>query len=87
MSNVQLLKCAEPSRSIIFYLVFIVMNIILYSPLEQFEVVPLILITAPIVGDFVLSLTNLGLYTMITVTIVLGLSIVGNNMHRLVPNA
>ena len=58
----------------------------LNSPLEQFEVTPLVIITAPVVGTFVLALTNLGLYAIITVILVLGLHILGNNAYYLVPN-
>ena len=59
---------------------------ILFSPLEQFEVTPLVSITAPIVGNFVLALTNLGLYAIITTSLILGLAIFSNNAHRLVPS-
>lgn len=58
----------------------------LSSPLEQFEVTPLISITAPVRGNFVLALTNFGLYAVITVIFVLGLHILGTNAHYLVPN-
>ena len=61
-------------------------NFILISPLEQFEIIPLIIITAPIIGNFVLALTNLGLYIILTVILVIGLHILGNNIHRLIPN-
>lgn len=56
------------------------------NPLEQFEVSPLISVTAPIIGDSVIALTNLGLYANITIVLVLGLHILGNNAHRLVPS-
>ncbi|MGV2348394.1 MAG UNVERIFIED_CONTAM: F0F1 ATP synthase subunit A [Methylobacterium ajmalii] len=56
------------------------------SPLEQFEVVPLISIGAPILGSFVLALTNLGLYAIITVGLVIGVHVVANNQYRLVPS-
>lgn len=59
---------------------------ILSSPLEQFEVTPLVSITAPVLGNFVLALTNLGLYAIITVVFVLGIHVLGNNAHRLVPS-
>lgn len=59
---------------------------LIISPLEQFEVVPLISLTAPVVGSFVLALTNLGLYTLITITLILGLHILADNGHRLVPS-
>lgn len=58
----------------------------LLSPLEQFEVTPLVSITAPVLGNFVLALTTLGVYAIITVVLVLGLHVLGNNAHRLVPS-
>ena len=61
-------------------------NIFINSPLEQFEVVPFFQVTAPILGDFNLALTNLGLYAIITVFLVLGLHIVANNSHSLIPS-
>lgn len=57
------------------------------SPLEQFEVVSFININAPLLGYLNLSLTNLGLYTIVTLFIVIGLHIAGNNNTRIVPNA
>jgi F-type H+-transporting ATPase subunit a len=56
------------------------------SPLEQFEVVPLISLSLPIVGDFVLSLTNLGLYVILTIVLIIGLHVFSNNSGRLVPS-
>jgi F-type H+-transporting ATPase subunit a len=56
------------------------------SPLEQFEVTPFISINAPILGNFNLSLTNLGFYALIVVFLVLGLHIVANNSHKLIPS-
>jgi F-type H+-transporting ATPase subunit a len=61
-------------------------NIFINSPLEQFEVTPFISVTAPILGDFNLSLTNLGFYALVTVFLVLGLHIVANNSYSLIPS-
>lgn len=58
----------------------------LFSPLEQFEVVSLITLTIPVVGSFVLSLTNLGFYAILSVILILGLHILGNNLTTLIPN-
>jgi len=63
------------------------MTYIIASPLEQFEVVPFFSVTAPIIGDFNLSLTNLGLYSLIIVFLVVGLHVIANNSHSLVPSA
>ena len=56
------------------------------SPLEQFEVTSFIGLNAPILGQFNLSLTNLGLYSMIVVFLVLGLHVIANNNHKLIPS-
>lgn len=61
-------------------------NYIICSPLEQFEVVPLISFNAPIMGSFVVALTNLGLYAMITVGLLVSVHVVANNQFRLVPS-
>jgi F-type H+-transporting ATPase subunit a len=44
-----------------------------YSPLEQFEVASLISLNAPVFGYLSLSLTNLGLYSLIVFLLVIGL--------------
>jgi F-type H+-transporting ATPase subunit a len=62
------------------------LNMIISSPLEQFEVVNLINISAPILGHSNLALTNLALYSLIVTFLVLGLHVVGNNEGKLVPS-
>ncbi|PRD25170.1 UNVERIFIED_CONTAM: ATP synthase subunit a [Trichonephila clavipes] len=57
-----------------------------FSPLDQFEVTSLITIQLPIIGYVNLSLTNLGLYTIITVYILLGFHFVANNNKHLIPS-
>ena len=57
-----------------------------YSPLEQFEVAPLLLVTGPIVGDMVFALTNFVVWTVAVVAIVLGMHTYANNEYRLVPS-
>ena len=47
------------------------MRFLIHSPLEQFEVQSLIGMNFPILGYIHFSLTNLGLYTIITVFLVL----------------
>lgn len=61
-------------------------NFIINSPLEQFEVLPFLSINAPILGNFNLSLTNLGFYTILVVFLVLSLHIVANNSFKLIPS-
>jgi len=56
------------------------------SPLDQFEIRNLISLNAPILGDFNLSLTNIGLYLTISGFIILGLNVLTNNYNKLVSN-
>lgn len=46
--------------------------IIASSPLEQFETKPFSSFTAPIFGDFVISLTNVGFYTLLVLALGIG---------------
>jgi len=59
---------------------------IINSPLEQFEVTSYININAPIFGYFNISLTNLGLYALLTLFILVILHLLANNNSKLVPN-
>lgn len=61
-------------------------NFYINSPLEQFEVLPFLSVNAPILGNFNLSLTNLGFYAIIVVFLVLSLHIVANNSFKLIPS-
>jgi F-type H+-transporting ATPase subunit a len=61
-------------------------NLFVNSPLEQFEVLNLISINAPIFDYFIFTLTNLGLYTLIVLAILVGFHILGNNDVKLVPS-
>lgn len=63
------------------------MTIIINSPLEQFEVVSLVNLNAPLLGYFNLALTNLALYSLLTFFLVTGLHLVANNNTKLVPSA
>jgi F-type H+-transporting ATPase subunit a len=56
------------------------------SPLDQFEVTSLIGLNAPILGNINLSLTNLGLYSMVVLFLILGLHYAGNNDSKLIPS-
>lgn len=44
-------------------------NLITPSPLEQFETTNFISFTAPILGDFVISLTNVGFYSLLVLAL------------------
>lgn len=58
----------------------------LFSPLEQFEVTSLISIQLPILGYINFSLTNLGLYTILTVYFVLTFHFIASNNKQLIPS-
>jgi F-type H+-transporting ATPase subunit a len=59
----------------------------MFSPLDQFETYSLFSFTAPILGNFNISLTNLGLYTIIIFTIIVGLHSISNNNFALIPSS
>ena len=56
------------------------------SPLEQFEVTSLISIYVPILGYLNLTLSNLGLYSILVLLIIVALHYVGNNEVKLIPS-
>jgi len=56
------------------------------SPLEQFEVSNLISINAPIFGYLNISLTNLGLYSILVLSLIVLLHYMWNNNNKLVPS-
>ena len=56
------------------------------SPLSQFEVLSLIGFNAPVLNYLNLSLTNLGLYTILVLFTIVGLHTYGNNDFKLIPN-
>nr|YP_009463018.1 ATP synthase F0 subunit a [Pleurotus citrinopileatus]AUW35261.1 ATP synthase F0 subunit a [Pleurotus citrinopileatus] len=62
------------------------LNFIINSPLEQFEVTSLIGLNAPIFGYFNTSLTNLGLYSLLVLFLIVGLHFMGNNETKIIPN-
>lgn len=56
------------------------------SPLEQFETMNFMSFTAPILGDFVISLTNVGFYSLLVLALVIGYHTLSANNHRIVPS-
>jgi F-type H+-transporting ATPase subunit a len=56
------------------------------SPLDQFEVTNLIGLNAPILGYLNLSLTNLGLYSLTVLAVILSLHFVTTNNNRIIPS-
>jgi F-type H+-transporting ATPase subunit a len=61
-------------------------NLFINSPLEQFEVVNLLGLNAPILGHLNLAFTNIALYSLLVLLIVIGLHYFGNNNTKLVPS-
>lgn len=61
-------------------------NFIINSPLEQFEVTSLIGFNAPLLGYLNITLTNLGLYSLVVLFLVVSLHYVGSNNKKLVPS-
>lgn len=57
-----------------------------YSPLDQFEVTNLIGLNAPLLGYLNLSLTNLGLYSLIVLSVIISLHLVTNNNNKVLPS-
>lgn len=60
--------------------------LIIHSPLEQFEVTNLIGLNAPLLGYLNLTITNLALYSLLTISLILSLQIFGNNNTKLLPS-
>ncbi|KAF9818430.1 hypothetical protein IEO21_02779 [Rhodonia placenta] len=59
---------------------------IINSPLEQFEVTSLLGLNAPILGYLNISLTNLALYSLLVLFIIVSLHYMANNDTKLVPS-
>ena len=59
-------------------------QIIISSPLEQFEVVPLISFNG--ISSSIFTLTNHGLYTIICLFIILGFHYITKNNNNLIPS-
>jgi F-type H+-transporting ATPase subunit a len=62
------------------------LSLILKSPLEQFEVSSLISLIAPIFGYINITLSNLGLYSILILFIILSLHIISNNENKILPS-
>lgn len=61
-------------------------EISIFSPLDQFEVISLFSIQIPVMGYLNISLTNLGVYSIVTLAIVILFHFFGLNNQRLVPS-
>jgi F-type H+-transporting ATPase subunit a len=62
------------------------MSFLLHSPLEQFEVTSLVSLQLPVLGYIHISLTNLGLYTIIAVYLSLAFHFVASNNKSVIPS-
>jgi F-type H+-transporting ATPase subunit a len=62
------------------------LTLIVNSPLEQFEVNSLISVIAPIFCYINISLSNLGLYSILILFIILSLHIISNNENKILPS-
>jgi F-type H+-transporting ATPase subunit a len=56
------------------------------SPLDQFEVTNLIGVNAPLLGYLNISLTNLGLYSLIVLSSIISLHYLTNNNNKIIPS-
>lgn len=56
------------------------------SPLEQFEVTSLLGLNAPILGYLNISITNLALYSLLVLFIIVAIHYISNNENKLVPS-
>nr|YP_010977138.1 ATP synthase F0 subunit a [Daedalea dickinsii]WNZ34343.1 ATP synthase F0 subunit a [Daedalea dickinsii] len=63
-----------------------IINIFINSPLEQFEVSSLLSFNAPILGYLNISLTNLALYSIIVLSLIIGIHFMSNNENKIVPS-
>ena len=58
------------------------MNYMIITSLDQFEVVNLISINAPILGYLNISLTHIGLYSILVLFTIIGLHYYNNNNNK-----
>lgn len=56
------------------------------SPLDQFEIRDLISLQIPLLDNLHISLTNIGLYLLISIFLIINLSILSTNNNKIVSN-
>ena len=61
-------------------------TIFINSPLQQFEVSSLLSLNAPILGYLNISLTNLALYSIIVLSLIISIHYMSNNENKIVPS-
>jgi len=64
----------------------ILSKLMINSPLDQFEITSLLGFNAPLFGYLHIAITNLALYSIIVLIIVLGINYMGNNDSKLLPS-
>ena len=62
------------------------LTLIINSPLEQFEVSSLISVIAPIFGYINITLSNLGVYSILILFIIISLHLISNNENKILPS-
>jgi F0F1-type ATP synthase membrane subunit a len=60
---------------------------IIISPLDQFEIRDLISLDLSLLGNTHLSLTNIGLYLLISIFIIVFYSLLSTNNDKITPNS
>jgi F-type H+-transporting ATPase subunit a len=61
-------------------------NTLLNSPLEQFEVTSILGLQIPMFGYITITITNLALYSIIVLILIIGMHYLGNNENKLIPS-
>ena len=61
--------------------IFLSTNLV-YSPLDQFEIVNLISLTSPLLGNIRIGIYNISLYLTIAITLILILNILTSNYNK-----
>ena len=61
-------------------------SLIIFSPLDQFEVTSLIGLNSQLLGILNINITNYGLYIIFVILTVVGIHFYGNNESNLIPN-
>ena len=57
------------------------------SPLDQFEIRNLLSLDAPVLGNMNISITNIGLYLVISTFIILTASVLATNYNKIISNS
>jgi len=66
---------------------YMVRQDIILSPLDQFEIRDLLSLDVSLLGNTHFSLTNIGLYLLISLFIIISYSILATNSNKVIPNS